>query len=103
MTAVWWRSGSGFDGGPVDLTVLSADQQLQAGLFCGNQRPNAFHASHHLRRSGDLWIDSAHDTAPGTASDDHNPPRIAPRHLFDLALGHEQPFPTATSTSGVRR
>ena len=25
--------------------------------------------------------------ADGTASDDHNPPRIAPRHLFDLSIG----------------
>ena len=25
--------------------------------------------------------------ADGTANDDHNPPRIAPRHLFDLSLG----------------
>jgi hypothetical protein len=25
--------------------------------------------------------------ADGTADDDHNPPRIAPRHLFDLSVG----------------
>jgi len=24
---------------PVDLTGLTADQQIQAGLFCGNQLP----------------------------------------------------------------
>ena len=30
--------------------------------------------------------------APGTENDDHNPPRIAPRHLFDLALGHDNIF-----------
>jgi hypothetical protein len=30
--------------------------------------------------------------APGTENDDHNPPRIAPRNLFDLALGHDNIF-----------
>jgi hypothetical protein len=30
--------------------------------------------------------------APGTENDDHNPPRIAPRHLFDLAIGHDNIF-----------
>jgi hypothetical protein len=28
--------------------------------------------------------------APGTQNDDHNPPRIAPRNLFDLALGDDK-------------
>jgi hypothetical protein len=27
--------------------------------------------------------------APGTENDDKNPPRIAPRHVFDLAVGHD--------------
>ena len=30
--------------------------------------------------------------APGTENDDHNPPRIAPRHLFDLAVGEDNLF-----------
>ena len=30
--------------------------------------------------------------APGTENDDKNPPRIAPRHLFDLALGDDNLF-----------
>jgi TonB dependent receptor len=30
--------------------------------------------------------------APGTEDDDKNPPRIAPRHLFDLAIGHDNLF-----------
>ena len=29
---------------------------------------------------------------PGTEDDDRNPPRIAPRHLFDLALGDDNIF-----------
>lgn len=30
--------------------------------------------------------------AAGTENDDHNPPRIAPRHLFDIAVGHDNLF-----------
>jgi len=30
--------------------------------------------------------------APGTENDDHNPPRIAPRHLFDIAVGDDNLF-----------
>ena len=30
--------------------------------------------------------------APGTDNDDHNPQRIAPRSLFDLAVGHDNIF-----------
>jgi hypothetical protein len=38
--------------------------------------------------------------APGTENDDHNPPRIAPRHVFDIELGDDNLF-VETSTSGV--
>ncbi|HUB34173.1 MAG TPA: hypothetical protein VMA31_14125, partial [Bryobacteraceae bacterium] len=30
--------------------------------------------------------------AAGTENDDHNPPRIAPRNLFDIAIGHDNIF-----------
>ena len=30
--------------------------------------------------------------APGTENDDHNPPRIAPRNLFDLSVGQDDLF-----------
>jgi hypothetical protein len=30
--------------------------------------------------------------APGTENDDKNPPRIAPRHLFDLGAGIDNLF-----------
>jgi hypothetical protein len=32
--------------------------------------------------------------APGTENDDHNPQRIAPRSLFDLAIGDDNLFKT---------
>jgi hypothetical protein len=33
-----------------------------------------------------------HIPAPGAEDDDHNPPRISHRGLFDLAIGHDNVF-----------
>jgi hypothetical protein len=30
--------------------------------------------------------------APGAENDDKNPPRIQPRHLFDISVGHDNLF-----------
>jgi len=30
--------------------------------------------------------------APGTENDDHNPPRVAPRHLFDTSVDDDDLF-----------
>jgi hypothetical protein len=95
-----WRYDSGLvagavpvsDGGPVDLTVLSADQQLQAGLFCGSQRPTLSTPLTTCADPATYGSTLISIPAPGTASDDHNPPRIAPRNLFDLAIGHDNLF-----------
>ena len=96
-----WRYDSGLVAGavivadantPVNLTGLTADQQIQAGLFCGNQRPTY---SAPLTICNDpTQYGSALITlpAPGTANDDHNPPRIAPRHLFDVSVGDDNLF-----------
>jgi hypothetical protein len=96
-----WRYDSGLVAGavpfavdnttPVDLTGLTADQQTQAGLFCGSQfatlttplttcAPSQYGATRVVI------------PAPGTENDDHNPPRIAPRNLFDAAVGHDNIF-----------
>jgi hypothetical protein len=76
---------------PVDLTGLSADQQIQAGLFCGSQFPTL---SSPLTTCAPSQYGSrlVKIPAPGTENDDKNPPRIAPRHLFDLAIGHDNVF-----------
>src|SRR5581483_8849326 len=93
-----WRYDSGLVAGavpfatdgttPVDLTGLTADQQLQAGLFCGNIFPTL---SSPLTSCAPAQLGSTRISipAPGTENDDHNPPRIAPRNLFDLAVGHD--------------
>jgi hypothetical protein len=76
---------------PVDLTGLSADQQMQAGLFCGNVFPTL---RSPLASCAPSQYGSTRVTipAPGTENDDHNPPRIAPRHLFDIAVGDDNLF-----------
>jgi hypothetical protein len=76
---------------PVDLTGLTGDQQLQAGLFCGNQRPNL---STPLTTCAPSLYGSTlvKIPAPGTQNDDHNPARIAPRHLFDVSVGDDNLF-----------
>jgi len=96
-----WRYDSGLVAGavpfatdtttPVDLTGLSADEQLQAGLFCGSQRPTLAQPLTTCAPSqyGSTLISIP---APGTENDDHNPQRIAPRHLFDVAVGDDNLF-----------
>ena len=98
-----WRYDSGLVAGavpfatdtttPVDLTGLTADQQMQAGLFCGSQFPTLniplTTCAPNLYGSTRVKI-----PAPGTENDDLNPPRIAPRHLFDFAIGHDDLFHT---------
>jgi len=87
-----WRYESGLVAGavpfadtttPVDLTVLTPDQQIQGGLFCGNVFPTLTTPLTSCAPSqyGSTRINIP---APGTQNDDLNPARIKPRHLFDV-------------------
>jgi hypothetical protein len=81
------------DGQPaVDLSSLTADQEFEAGLTCGNIKatlttplPTPCPASEYS--STLLSI-----PAPGTGNNDHNPPRIAQRNLFDASAGEDNLF-----------
>ena len=96
-----WRYDSGLVAGavpfatdsttPVDLTGLTADQQIQAGLFCGSVFPTLASPLTSCAPS-QFGSNRVSIPAPGTENDDHNPPRIAPRSLFDLAVGHDNLF-----------
>jgi hypothetical protein len=78
----------------VDVSGLTPAQQFEAGLYCGT-----VHATQTAPISptglcpasqyGSTFIKIP---AAGTEDDDHNPPRIAPRSLFDLAVGHDNIF-----------
>ena len=96
-----WRYDSGLVAGavpfatdtttPVDLTGLTGDQQMQAGLHCANVYPTL---TSPLTSCAPSQFGSTRVSipAPGTENDDHNPPRIAPRHLFDVAVGDDDLF-----------
>ncbi len=71
-----------------DLLGLSGDQQYQAGFFCGgNIATPTNQISECAVPFGQYGATRLQVPAPGTADDDHNPPRVASRHVFDIAVG----------------
>jgi len=85
-----WRYDSGLVAGAItdfDTALgFSADEQQQIGLFCGSTfatLANPITVCNSANR-GALRV---RIPADGTENDDTNPPRIAPRHLFDLSAG----------------
>jgi carboxypeptidase family protein/TonB-dependent receptor-like protein len=85
---------------------LTADQEFQAGLVCngvaatpttpiGQQQIIGGVLSPFFCAAsgpGSLTSSLIKIPAPGTEQDDRNPQRIAPRNLFDLAVGHDNLF-----------
>jgi hypothetical protein len=117
-----WRYDSGLVAGPVpcaggncangpagtdtivDASGLTPDQQFQAGLFCGS-----VHATPTMPISPDGTCPASmygsnlvSIPTAGTENDDHNPPRIAPRNLFDLAIGDDNLFHSDRYRWGLR-
>jgi hypothetical protein len=87
-------NGPNGDDSTVDVSNLTPDQQFEAGLFCGS-----VHATPTMPISPTgLCPASAYGStklsipAAGTENDDHNPPRVASRNLFDVAIGHDNLF-----------
>ena len=68
---------------------LSPDQQFESGLFCGSIHPTPFSGIPNPCPVSQFGSTLLQVPAPNTENDDKNPPRIAARHLFDLALGHD--------------
>jgi hypothetical protein len=115
-----WRYDSGLVAGPapcaggqdcangpagsatvVDTSGLSADQQFESGLSCNGVRATAptatnrlgtFISPDNLCPANEYASALLQIPAPGTEDDDHNPPRIAPRNLFDISVGHDNLF-----------
>ncbi len=86
---------------PVDLTHYSADQQFEAGLYCGPDRASL---TNQIQSCAPQLLGSTllQIPAPGTENDDKNPPRIQPRSLFDMALGDDNLFKGDTKTWSAR-
>jgi hypothetical protein len=71
---------------------LSADQESEAGFTCMGVRatptsPLPFNCPASAFGSSLIKV-----PAPGAENDDHNPPRIASRNLFDMSVGHDDLF-----------
>jgi hypothetical protein len=78
---------------------LTADQEFQAGFFCGSQHATPTQALPTLTNTayGQCLASQFGSTfisvpAPNTENDDHNPQRIQARSLFDLSLGDDNLF-----------
>ena len=102
-----WRYDSGLVAGAVgsldDALALSGAQQATIGFSCGSKLPTI-----------DTPLTEA-DCTPtnygatrlvipkeGTENDDHNPPRVASRHLFDIGVGTDNLFRTEHVRTTVR-
>jgi carboxypeptidase family protein len=92
-----WRYDSGLVAGSVPdfatALTMTPDQQAQIGLFCGSTFATPMQGLTDCvdPNRGALRVRIPVD---GTADDDHNPPRITPRHLFDLSAGTDNLFHT---------
>ena len=80
---------------------LTADQEFQAGLTCAGQGatpttpiPTLVPGAGGVPGCPISQFSSTliRIPAPGKENDDHNPQRIAPRHLFDVAAGDDNLF-----------
>ena len=107
-----WRYDSGLVAGPlpcaggncnngpngtdsiVDVSNLTPDQQFEAGLSCGGvfATPTTPISPNGLCPASQYASKYVKIPAAGTENDDHNPPRIQSRNLFDVAMGHDNLF-----------
>ena len=71
---------------------LTADQEFQSGLFCGSQHATPTSPLPASCPASQLGSNLVKIPAPNTEQDDHNPQRVPPRHLFDLAVGNDNIF-----------
>jgi hypothetical protein len=76
----------------IDLSGFSADQEFQAGFFCGSAHPTPFVALPSTCLASQFGSTLISIPAPGTQNDDKNPGRISSRNLFDLSLGEDNLF-----------
>ena len=93
-------AGGGCANGPngtdslVDVSNLSPDQQFEAGLYCGSVHATPLTPISSTGLCPASQYGSAYLSIPaaGTQNADHNPSRVAPRNLFDVAVGHDNIF-----------
>jgi len=107
-----WRYDSGMVAGPVpcaggdcangplgtdsvvDVSGLTPDQQYEAGLACAGVKasPTTPISANDLCAASEYTSSLLKIPAAGTENNDHNPPRIAERNLFDASVGDDNLF-----------
>ena len=75
----------------VDLSGLTPDEEFQAGIVCDGVAATPYSGFTSCDNAG-YKSNLVQIPAPGKEDDDHNPPRIAPRSLFDASLGKNNIF-----------
>jgi len=84
-------------GDVVDASGITPDQQFEAGLYCGSVHATPFtpissSLGPNLCPVASYGSNLVSIPAPDTEQDNSNPPRIAPRNLFDLSVGDDNLF-----------
>ena len=74
------------------LIPFTADQEFQAGFTCNGVHATPTTPLPFICPASQFGSTLTQVPSPGTENDDHNPPRIAPRSLFDLAVGDDNLF-----------
>jgi len=71
---------------------LSADQEAEAGFTCNGVRATPTSPLPFNCPASSFGSTLIKVPAPNAENDDHNPPRIASRNLFDVSIGHDNLF-----------
>jgi hypothetical protein len=81
---------------------LTADEEFQSGLSCAGDRATPTHqigtpvtlagVTYYECPANQLTSSVLSIPPPGKADNDHEPPRVAPRSLFDMTLGEDNLF-----------
>jgi hypothetical protein len=72
----------------VNLSGLTADEEAQAGLMCNGQPAKV----NQICLASEYSSNLVSIPAPASGDNDKNPPRIAPRDLFDASIGKDNLF-----------
>ncbi len=79
---------------------LTAEEEFQSGLACGTQKAAPTGTpigtlesnGYYECPASELTSSLLYIPAPGTGDNDHNPPRVSPRSLFDVTIGKNNIF-----------
>jgi hypothetical protein len=70
-------------------SLMTADEEFEAGFSCAGVRATPTQALPTTCLVSQFASSLISLPAPNQENDDHHPPRIAPRHLFDASIGED--------------